>query len=353
MKYFGGKEICLWVVSPHNGRVRKFRSSSLLFYGLGAAIVASVALFALLATSYGRLQLLRVHDSLSFNQLQSTLHTVHNENEELSTQALSLRDRLAELEERLQEQTETTLGAQKYEEALKERLRQLRVIVRSASALGVAPYDKTGTIEQKVQTDTKDVGGAEVQCDSSGNCLRAISSVSGIEADVENTRMLEAELLGALDHYIATAKVAPFGMPAKGRLSSRYGFRLSPFGKGVRLHEGIDIAVPFGAAVFATGEGIVYSVRRDKTYGLVVDIRHKQGLTTRYAHLSKVLVSEGSYVKRGQTIARAGSSGRSTGPHLHYEVLVKGIAKDPLKFVQLARQLDKLLAQPLIELSES
>jgi murein DD-endopeptidase MepM/ murein hydrolase activator NlpD len=346
MKIPWGKEICLWVVSPHNGKVRKFRSSAGSLWAAGVFVFASFVLFALVATDHGRLQLLRVRDSLSYNRLKATVTTITQENENLSTQALLLREKLSELEERLREQTETSLDAQKYEEALRDKLRELRIIVRSATSLGVAPHQEK-TVE--IQDNTEGVGGAEVRCDSSASCLRSGS----LDADAEFAEAVggsgtsEAEIIRALDHYISILRHAPLGMPARGRLSSRYGFRVSPFGSGVRLHEGIDIVVPYGAAITATGEGVVSSIRRDATYGLLVDIKHQGGLTTRYAHLSRATVYRGEVVKRGQIIGRAGSSGRSTGPHLHYEILVRGRAKDPLKFIKLARDLDKVLTRPL------
>jgi murein DD-endopeptidase MepM/ murein hydrolase activator NlpD len=105
------------------------------------------------------------------------------------------------------------------------------------------------------------------------------------------------------------------------------------------FHEGIDISLARGSSVLATADGRVVKVDFDGTYGWVIDIAHTPHLVTRYAHLSRPLVREGAVVERGDKIALSGSSGRSTGPHLHYEVRYKNAARDPKPFLALADKL--------------
>jgi murein DD-endopeptidase MepM/ murein hydrolase activator NlpD len=108
------------------------------------------------------------------------------------------------------------------------------------------------------------------------------------------------------------------------RLSSGFGARIDPFTEGVAFHAGLDFAAPIGTLVLSTGNGIVVRVGQHHDYGNFVEVRHKGGYKTRYAHNSEILVKPNQVVTRYQPIARVGSTGRSTGPHLHYEVIKDG-----------------------------
>ncbi len=118
-----------------------------------------------------------------------------------------------------------------------------------------------------------------------------------------------------------------------GWVTSDFGWRRSPISGGRQLHEGVDIASPYGAPVMAAGDGIVTFAGRHGGLGNKVIVDHGYGLITVYGHNSQILVKEGEHIKRGMMIARVGSTGRSTGPHLHYEVLVNGVPVDPLHYI--------------------
>jgi murein DD-endopeptidase MepM/ murein hydrolase activator NlpD len=121
--------------------------------------------------------------------------------------------------------------------------------------------------------------------------------------------------------------------PTKGWMSSRFGYRISPFTGKKEFHKGIDVAARMSAPIVAPADGMVSFTGRDGGYGRVVTVRHGYGLMTKYAHLKKALVKKGQRVKRGETIALVGNSGRSTGPHLHYEVHLNNMAVDPLRYI--------------------
>ena len=125
-----------------------------------------------------------------------------------------------------------------------------------------------------------------------------------------------------------TAATGSFAMPTRGRLSSPFG------GRWGRMHSGIDIAKASGSDIAAADGGTVSFSGSHATYGNMVDIDHGNGYKTRYAHSSKLLVSNGEKVYKGQVIAKVGSTGRSTGPHLHFEVIKNGQAQNPLNYVQ-------------------
>ncbi|WP_019141979.1 M23 family metallopeptidase [Noviherbaspirillum massiliense] len=126
--------------------------------------------------------------------------------------------------------------------------------------------------------------------------------------------------------------------------SSGFGWRLDPFtGRNVR-HEGIDFPSPIGTPIHAAAGGVVITAEFHPQYGNMLEIDHGNNIVTRYAHTSKLLMKVGDIVKRGQQIALVGSTGRSTGPHLHFEVLVRGVQQDPHKFLLAGGNPAKLAA---------
>ena len=130
-------------------------------------------------------------------------------------------------------------------------------------------------------------------------------------------------------------EVQPSGRPLlKGWLSSYYGMRTHPITGRYEMHKGIDFAGKMGGAVIAVAKGVVTFAGRRYGYGNVIDIAHGNGYTTRYAHNSRLMVSVGDTVEKGFQIAEIGSTGRSTGPHVHFEVLKNGREIDPVKFIR-------------------
>ena len=131
----------------------------------------------------------------------------------------------------------------------------------------------------------------------------------------------------------ATVSV-PSRMPLVGSvLTSSYGMRSHPVLGGLRKHTGIDLAAPTGTPVYATADGVVSRADWYSSYGLYISLEHGASLQTRYAHLSRLAVASGDVVKKGDVIGYVGSTGRSTGPHLHYEVRVDGVAVNPIPYM--------------------
>jgi murein DD-endopeptidase MepM/ murein hydrolase activator NlpD len=130
------------------------------------------------------------------------------------------------------------------------------------------------------------------------------------------------------------AQILPDGRPVeRGFLSSGFGWRQDPFTGVSTLHRGVDFAGNHGDPVIAVGGGVVTFAGVKNGYGYVVDVTHGDGYVTRYGHNRKLLVKVGDTVTRGQRIAEMGSTGRSTGPHVHFEVLRNGIAVNPLSYI--------------------
>jgi len=124
-----------------------------------------------------------------------------------------------------------------------------------------------------------------------------------------------------------------------GDVGSVFGWRLDPMTGQSALHTGLDFPGPVGSPILAAAGGVVVGDEYHPSYGRTVEVDHGSELTTRYAHASRILVKKGDLVKRGQVIAEMGNTGRSTGSHLHFEVLVQGIPQDPQKFLLAGEQL--------------
>ena len=147
----------------------------------------------------------------------------------------------------------------------------------------------------------------------------------------------EWEKLDRNDPGVAPAKVSvsiPSRMPLDGaQLTSSYGMRDHPILRKRARHTGVDLAAPTGTPIYATADGYVQMAEWFSSYGKFIKIGHGNQLETRYAHLSRIAVSEGDMVKKGDLIGYVGSTGRSTGPHLHYEVRIAGEAVNPIPYM--------------------
>lgn len=138
---------------------------------------------------------------------------------------------------------------------------------------------------------------------------------------------------GAVSSVVNPTAETPNIWPVAGPISSYYGYRTSPGGIGSTFHEGVDIAGDYGTPISATAAGTVTQAGWVGGYGYLVEVKHADGIVTRYGHNSAVLVYEGQHVDQGSMIALMGSTGNSTGPHCHYEVRIHGEAVDPMYFL--------------------
>ena len=165
------------------------------------------------------------------------------------------------------------------------------------------------SLEQLQQT----VGALDIEADQRTDLFTLLES-----------RLLESRL---------QALMVPNSRPVDVAVGSGFGFRTDPFTGRAALHTGLDFPTEAGTKVHAAAGGVVLSSEFHPEYGNLVEVDHGNGLITRYAHNSKVMVRAGDLVKRGQVISEVGTSGRSTGAHLHFEVLVDGVPQDPAKFL--------------------
>jgi murein DD-endopeptidase MepM/ murein hydrolase activator NlpD len=220
-------------------------------------------------------------------------------------------------------------------------------IPAAMSRLAAATEQRVNEIEQRQQLLAAMIAGEEID----PAVLRRIasSSAEGVGGPLEPVTGSDAtfkQLFTSwkkLDSISQGAIAVPSEKPVRSAsFTSGYGVRSDPFRHGAAMHAGIDLAGPIGTPIYATADGVISDAGYNNGgYGNLVKIDHGRGIETRYGHLSAILVSPGQRVVRGQQIARMGSTGRSTGSHLHYEVRIDGRAVNPIPFM---KSTDYLLA---------
>ena len=203
---------------------------------------------------------------------------------------------------------------------------------RLAGMAGVKPQDL-----KAFDTKSDGRGGPLIQpaTMSSTELQRAVDALaSQLEAKSDAISMIESRML---EDRIKKSML-PTSLPIEAQWNaSTYGWRLDPFTGERAMHEGVDMVAPVGTPIRSSAAGVVISTERHPQYGNLVEIDHGKDLTTRYAHASKITVKAGQLVKRGQKIAEVGSTGRSTCPHLHFEVRIHGMAQNPDRFLRMAQ----------------
>jgi len=203
---------------------------------------------------------------------------------------------------------------------------------RVSGAVGVKPEEVRPLLKTSAQGGQGGpfvpfVAGSKLSLEQLQGAVDALD----IEADQHTDlfTLLESRLLESR----LQALMVPNSRPVDGPVGSGFGFRADPFSGRAALHTGLDFPSEVGTPVHAAAGGVVLMSELHPEYGRMVELDHGNGLVTRYAHNSKVLVKAGDLVKRGQVISEVGTSGRSTGAHLHFEVLVDGVPQDPAKFL--------------------
>ncbi len=166
-------------------------------------------------------------------------------------------------------------------------------------------------------------------------------------ADLERLTGSNADLMTVMESRLFEQKMrkmmVPTQQPVKdGQLGSSFGWRIDPFTGRSALHTGLDFQASPGTHILAAAGGVVVTEEYHPAYGNMIEIDHGNDLITRYAHASKSWVAKGDLIRRGQKIGEVGNTGRSTGPHLHFEVMVQGVPQDPQKFLAAGRDLSLL-----------
>jgi murein DD-endopeptidase MepM/ murein hydrolase activator NlpD len=225
-------------------------------------------------------------------------------------------------------------------DALAAKVGELQARILRLDAFGERLAKAAGIKREEFRFDEKPGQGGPVL--ASGHDL-TVAEFQQMLDDMSRVLDDRSDKLGVLDSFFMDDRLArktiPTTMPVSGGYySSNYGYRLDPISGHSEFHTGVDIVAPVGTQVMAAAGGVVSASTFMPEYGNVVDVDHDNGLTSRYAHLSKRLVKVGDVVMKGQLIALVGNTGRTTGPHLHFEVREKGIPLNPNKFLAIGKK---------------
>ncbi|CAN4275597.1 Peptidase M23 [Methylophilaceae bacterium] len=235
------------------------------------------------------------------------------------------------------------ISSQVHLDAYAKELGELQARIMRLDAQNQRLAKLAGENEKKIvnNPNLKPHGG--LQLDGRGGPLVQSHAMSEAELKAAILELTEAvngrdEYMSSIEAKILQKSVLKDMLPNSSPIyaafnSSSYGWRIDPFNGNKAFHEGLDFTANSGTAIRAAADGIVSTSERTPDYGNIVKIDHGSGLETRYAHASKLLVKPGERVIKGQIVAQVGSTGRSSGPHLHYEIRLNGNALDPRKYL--------------------
>ncbi|TDT37871.1 murein DD-endopeptidase MepM/ murein hydrolase activator NlpD [Halospina denitrificans] len=303
------------LVGRHHGRAR------MLVPGKQAVVAVVIALASAVGgAAWGGYQL--ALQQVAEGDAETESHLVSR----WRTRLVETRERLANVEERAEHEID----------ALTRRLGEIQARALRVDALGQNLVAAADMGDQEFNFDAAPaMGGPEAELSGENQSLADLED----QIDALDSRLRSREKqLALLDRLIANREInnqrEPDGRPVSwGWTSSPYGYRTDPFTGRRAWHTGVDVAGRDGGDVVAVGAGVVTAAKQKGGYGYFVEIDHGDGLQTRYAHAKELLVSKGDIVEKGQQIAVMGSTGRSTGPHVHFEVVRNGNRQDPKDFM--------------------
>jgi murein DD-endopeptidase MepM/ murein hydrolase activator NlpD len=290
------------VVSDHSQAVRKFRVPRRwlrngAYAGIGVALVGLLTIghyFALLGAA-------------------SENSVLKEENSQLRSQVLLVQEKVAHI-------SATLDRVERFDAKLRTAVTQLQDPERNLAIGPVGNADEDAAVPTPAPA-------AEA----------SLTALPGKLASLEGEAARQEQSLRELQEYFDDQRSllasTPSIWPTRGWVTSDFGTRIDPYTAERRMHQGMDIATPHGTPIYTPSDGTVVFIGNQGGYGKVLVIDHGYGVKTRYAHLSEIHVRLGDHVERGAKVASVGNTGRSTGPHLHYEVRVNGIPENPRKFI--------------------
>ncbi|MGA8186116.1 MAG: M23 family metallopeptidase [Terriglobia bacterium] len=282
----------LLITSGAHGRVRKFQLPFYVVPVVLALSIVGIVMLAGLATSYARM-LIKV----------SNYNTVRSEREALKQQFHTLENKVSRANVKLNS-------------------------LQTLAAEVAVTYGFGNGRRQQITPDLLNLARQSSVADGDPS-LYALDTMKTVSLNSVSGRFSPSAFPGMIDDPNAIPSI----WPVHGRLSAGFGQRMDPFSGEAAFHPGIDIADAVGTDVVATGDGLVIEAEPDAGYGRSILIDHGDGITTRYAHLSRIFVVVGEQVKQGEIVGAIGLSGRTTGPHLHYEVRIHGTPVNPGRFL--------------------
>jgi murein DD-endopeptidase MepM/ murein hydrolase activator NlpD len=299
------KSFTLMVIPDHDAPVKRYtiQRSFLMQVGMGLMLVVGLAAGA----------------SVHYFQVAADA----SENRILREENLTLRSQLKSVRERIEHIGSTLDRVERFD----QKLRAITLLSDPQRNLALGPTEpEAGTTAPATDTQF-----TQLTTTVSPNAL--LGRLDKLSAEATRQEQSLQELQAYFQDQKSMLASTPSVWPARGWVTSDFGQRLDPYTADRVMHAGLDIAAPHGKEVYSPSDGTVVFAGLEGGYGNVLVIDHGYGIKTRYGHLSKMLVKAGDRVKRGALIAAVGNTGRSTGPHLHYEVRVNGIPQNPRKFI--------------------
>ncbi|MFB1480972.1 M23 family metallopeptidase [Corallococcus sp. RDP092CA] len=299
------KSFTLMVIPDHDAPVKRYtiQRSWLMQVGMGLMLVAGLGVGA------------------SIHYLQVAADA--SENRILREENLTLRTQLKSVRERIEHIGSTLDRVERFD----QKLRAVTLLSDPQRNLAMGPTEpETGTAVPTSDTQF-------TQLTTTDTPKMMLSRLDRLSAEATRQELSLQDLQAYFQDQKSLLASTPSVWPARGWVTSDFGQRLDPYTADRVTHAGLDIAAPHGKEVTAPSDGTVVFAGLEGGYGNVLVIDHGYGIKTRYGHLSKILVKAGDRVKRGSPIANVGNTGRSTGPHLHYEVRVNGVPQNPRKFI--------------------
>lgn len=221
-------------------------------------------------------------------------------------------------------------------DAMARRLGEMQARLVQLETIGDRVSNLAGLKPEEIRPVVSTAGSGGLLIDSQALTLEQLASAI---LSMDESTQQSADMFTVIESRLSEQKLRERLVPSErpvgeeARLGSGFGFRRDPISGRNALHTGLDFPAPVGTPIFAAAGGVVAVAERHPAYGLMIDLDHGNGLVTRYAHASRLKVKVGDLVKPGDKIAAVGSTGRSTGPHLHFEVLVDGVPQNPMKFL--------------------
>ncbi|WP_163785371.1 M23 family metallopeptidase [Myxococcus vastator] len=299
------KSFTLMVIPDHDAPVKRYTIQRSFFTQVGMGLMLVVGL--------------GVGASVHYFQVAADA----SENRILREENLTLRSQLKSVRERIEHIGSTLDRVERFD----QKLRAVTLLSDPQRNLAMGPTEpEAGTSAPATDTQFTQLTSTETPKALMGRLDRLSAEATRQEQSLQ-------ELQAYFQDQKSLLASTPSIWPARGWVTSDFGSRLDPYTADRVMHGGMDIAAPHGKEVFAPSDGTVVFAGLEGGYGNVLVIDHGYGIKTRYGHLSKMLVKAGDRVKRGMHIAAVGNTGRSTGPHLHYEVRVNGIGQNPRKFI--------------------
>ena len=304
------KKIAFCIISNSGSPIKQISASRPILYALSLALAGLFIVFALILYDYTELR------KTSFNTVR--LNTkISNQFDEINSQRKQIQAFAKQINS-----LKTKLLVLKDTE---DKIRVIANIEQPDSQRGL--FGIGGSLPEDLDTKLD-------LSKKHNSMIRGMhDQVEQLEGAIKHQHKAFSVLLRNLEKQQNFLACTPAIKPTDGWVTSRFGRRISPFTGKPEFHKGLDIAARKGTAIVATADGVVTYVGYKGQLGKVVVIDHGYGMVTRYGHLSKALKKKGERVKRGEKIALIGSTGRSTGPHLHYEVKLNGLPVNPEKYI--------------------